>query len=147
MTVLVATADGVWADRRVTGGGGALFRPQRKLARTRDGELVAAFCGSDAGCSRALAAVRGGETDPAALAMLSDGVAVTEHGRYELTGGVATRIPARVPVVVHGSGYAEAQAFLYGAGRYDGATIRAALRYVATVRTDCGDGVDALLLR
>jgi len=137
----------VWADRRVTGSDGALYRPQRKVVRTPDGDCVAAFCGCDAGCSRALAAVRGGESDPAALALLSDGVVVTERGRFELTGGVATRVPARVPVVVHGSGYAEAQAFLYGAGRFDGDTIRAALRYVSGVRYDCGDGVDALALR
>lgn len=145
MTVIVATFDAVWADRRVTGSDGALFRPTRKVCKG-DG-IVAAFCGSDAACTRAGAAVRAGETDPHALAAISDGVVVTERGRYELGGGVAVRVPARVPLAVGGSGYAEAHAFLSGAGRYDDATIRAALRYVSRVRTDCGDGVDCARLR
>lgn len=144
MTCLVGTFDGIWADRRVTGAGGALFRPARKVVRGDD--LVAAFCGSDAHCSRAIAAVRGGETDLAAIALLSDGLVVTSAGRWELTSGVATRVPARVPVAVHGSGYAEAQAYLYGAGRFDDETIRLALKYVASVRYDCGDGVDRVML-
>ena len=147
MTCIVATARGIWADRRVTGSDGALYRPTRKVVRSPDGALVAAFCGADADCAKAQAAVRQGETDVHALAALSDGVAVTARGKYELGGGVAARVPARVPLAVGGSGYAEAQAFLYGRGRYTDATIRAALRYVSTVRTDCGDGVDALELR
>jgi len=129
----------------VTGPDGALYRPTRKVVRGDD--IVAAFCGSDVGCVRAIAAVRRGLTDMAELAAISDGVAVTDRGRWELTGGAAVRVPARVPIAVHGSGYAEVQAFLYGAGRYDDATIRAALRYVSRVRTDCGDGVDAVALR
>lgn len=145
MTLLVATSEGVWADRRVTGSDGVLYRPARKVVRGDD--LIAAFCGSDADCCRAMAAVRSGEADPSALAALSDGVVVTDAGRYELTSGVATRVPARIPLAMGGSGYAEAQAYLYGAGRYDDASIRAAFRYVFRVRTDCGDGVDALKLR
>lgn len=145
MTLIVATAEGVWADRRVTGGDGTRFRPVHKAAR--GDELVAAFCGGDAQCAKALAAVRAGETDVHAIAALSDGVVVNDRGRWEMSGGVAVRVPARVPVAVHGSGYAEAQAFLYGAGRYDCETIRLAFRYVSTVRTDCGDGVDFLPVR
>lgn len=94
-----------------------------------------------------MAAVRAGEADPSALAALSDGVVVTEAGRYELASGIAARIPARIPLAMGGSGYAEAQAYLYGAGRYDDTTVRAAFRYVFRVRTDCGDGIDALKLR
>lgn len=145
MTCIVATAEGVWADRRVTGSDGALYRPSRKVVCGAD--LVAAFCGSDAKCTRAMRAVRAGEDEPEVLATISDGVIVTARGRFELTGGIATRVPARIPVVVHGSGYAEAQAFLYGAGRFDHETISAALRYTSRVRTDCGDGIDALRLR
>lgn len=144
MTLIVATSEGIWADRRVTGEGGALFRPARKVAR--NGECVAAFCGSDADCTKAMVAVRTGESDPVALAALSDGVVVTERGRFELCGGLAVRVPARIPLAINGSGYAEAQAFLYGAGRFDGETIRAAFRYTSRVRTDCGDGVDCLML-
>ncbi len=105
---------------------------------------MAAFCGSGAHCTRAQLAVRRGATDVHEIAALSDGVVVNERGRWELAEGVAVRVPARVPIAVGGSGYAEAQAFLYGCGRYDNATIRAALRYVSRVRTDCGDGVDFL---
>lgn len=144
MTVLVATSEGVWADRRVTGGA-QRFRPTRKVVRGED--CVAAFAGSDAQCSKAMAAVRGGETDPSALAALADGVLVNDAGRWELWGGVASRVPARVPIAVGGSGHAEVSAYLSGAGAYDDATIRRALRYVSRVRTDCGDGVDCLRLR
>jgi hypothetical protein len=145
MTLLIGTSEGVWADRRVTGCDGALYRPSRKVVRGE--EIVAAFCGSDAACCRAMAAVRAGEADPTALAAVSDGIVVTDAGRYELASGVATRIPARIPLAMGGSGYAEAQAYLYGAGRYTDTHIRAAFRYVFRVRTDCGDGVDALALR
>lgn len=129
----------------MTGSDGVLYRPSRKVVRGED--LVAAFCGADADCCRAMAAVRAGEADPSALAAISDGVVVTDAGRYELAGGVAVRVPARIPLAMGGSGYAEAQAYLYGLGRYDDTSIRAAFRYVFRVRTDCGDGVDCLRLR
>jgi hypothetical protein len=145
LTCIVATSEGIWADRRVTGEGGARFRPARKVVRGED--VVAAFCGSDAHCTRAILAVRRGLTDVSEIAALSDGVVVSEGGRWELSDGIAVRVPARVPIAVNGSGYAEVQAYLYGAGQYDPDTIRRALRYVSRVRVDCGDGIDALFLR
>jgi hypothetical protein len=145
LTCIVATSEGIWADRRVTGEGGARFRPARKVVRGED--IVAAFCGSDAHCTRAILAVRRGLADVGEIAALSDGVVVSEGGRWELSDGIAVRVPARVPIAVGGSGYAEVQAYLYGAGQYDADTIRRALRYVSRVRVDCGDGIDALLLR
>ncbi len=144
MTCIVATFAGVWADRRTTGKGERLFRPARKVLRG-DG-LVAAFAGNEKDIARAVRAVRDGETDVFALAKLSEGVVVNARGRWELSDKTAARTPRSIPIAVGGSGYAEAQAYLYGAGTYDDATIRRALRYVSTVRTDCGDGVDALLL-
>lgn len=143
MTILVATADGIWADRRVTGGNGSVFAPHVKIIRG-DG-IVAGFCGDNAACARAMRAVRDGETDPNALAALSDGLAVNDRGAWELD-GVATRAPRGMPFLVNGSGYAEAQAFIFGAGVADRTTIRKALRYVFKVRVDCGDGIDELIL-
>ncbi len=145
MTCLVGTFDGVWADRRVTGGNGSVYLPSRKVVRG-DG-IVAAFCGDSGACVKAMQAVRAGETDVQALAALCDGIVVTERARWSLGDGMAIRIPARVPFATDGSGHAEAAAFLTGAAAYDSATIRAAFRYVARVRSDCGDGVDELLLR
>lgn len=145
MTCLVATFEGVWADRRVSDSAGLRYRPTRKVVRGDD--LVAAFCGDFPQYARAIAAVKAGETDVHAIAALSDGVVVNERGRWELEGGIAVRVPASTPIAVGGSGYTEAQAFLYGCGEYDDAAVRRALRYVSTVRTDCGDGVDALVLR
>ena len=144
MTCLVATREGIWADRRVTGGHGSVFAPHVKIIRG-DG-IVAGFCGDNGPCARAMRAVRDGETDPYALAAISDGLVVTDRAIWELDGGSATRAPRGVPFLVNGSGYAEAQAFLFGAGACDRATIRRALRYVAKVRVDCGDGMNELLL-
>jgi hypothetical protein len=77
------------------------------------------------------------------LAEKCDGLLVTDQGViWELWGGLAERQPAKSPFSVHGSGHAEAQAFLSGAGDTREATIRRALRYVAKVRSDCGDGID-----
>lgn len=147
MTVLIATFEGLWADRRVTNGA-HIYRPGKKLVRG-DG-LVAGFCGDDAKCTKAMRAVRSGEADPEALAALCDGLVVSERGRgverWELWNGMAVRAPVRVPFLTHGSGHIEAQAFLSGASACDAETVRRALRYVARVRSDCGDGADAMLL-
>jgi hypothetical protein len=129
----------------VVGSDSAIYTPTRKIVRGCG--LVAGFCGDDSACVKAFAAVRAGETDVHALAALSDGVAVNERGRWEFWDGVASRVPARVPIAAQGTGCGVAAAFLAGAGAYDDAAIRRALRYVSRVRTDCGDGVDALRLR
>ncbi len=143
MTVLVATHTGMWADRRVTSSGGTVWRPDRKLGRA-DG-LVAGFCGSYGACEKGLRAVKAGETDPDALAALCDGLVLTHKGLWELS-SVAIRIPRRVAYTTHGSGHAEAAAYLAGAGSVDDATVRRALKYVSKCRWDCGDGIDHLEL-
>lgn len=142
MTCIIATRAGIWADRRVTSSGGTVWRPGRKLIG--NDAIVAGFCGSTGPCEKAMRAVRAGETDPQALAALCDGIVVTSSGVWELDSGAAIRVPSRFPYAVAGSGHAEAAAFLAGAGAVDEATIRRALRYVAKVRYDCGDGVDGL---
>lgn len=142
MTCIIATRAGIWADRRVTSSGGTVWRPGRKIVG--NDSIVAGFCGNTGPCEKAMRAVRGGETDPHALAALCDGIAVDSRGIWEFDSGSARRVPARFPFAVAGSGHAEAAAFLSGAGAVDETTIRLALRYVARVRYDCGDGVDGL---
>lgn len=139
MTVLIATLEGIGADRRVTGGTGHRFGPRIKVVRG-DG-LVAAFCGDGGACEKAARSVRDGETDPHALGALCDGLLVNT-GIWELNGKLAVRAPRRVKYVAHGSGWAEAAAFLAGCGEHDPAAVRAAIRYVAKMRWDCGDGFD-----
>jgi hypothetical protein len=144
VTFLIATREGIWADRRVTNGP-TVFRPGRKLVRGVG--LVAAFCGGTSNCVQAMRAVKGGETDPHTLATICDGLLVTDAGViWEFWGKLAERTPRSEAFSVHGSGHAEAQAFLSGAGACDEATVRRALRYVSRVRGDCGDGVDGLRL-
>lgn len=144
MTCLIATPAGIWADRRITSADGTVWRPGRKIAG--NDALVAGFCGSTGPCERARCAVKAGESDPQELAKICDGLAVNEAGVWELDSGAAKRVPSRFPYSVAGSGHAEAAAFLAGAGAADDATIRQALRYVAKVRWDCGDGADGLTL-
>jgi hypothetical protein len=142
VTCIVATRSGIWADRRVSNGP-TVFRPGTKVARG-DG-IVAAFCGTNAACAKAMKAVRAGETDVADLAAIADGLVVTEEGKiYELFNGLVERTPAREAFAVNGSGFAEAAAFLSGAQDCSEATVKAALKYVATVRSDCGDGINGL---
>jgi hypothetical protein len=144
MTCLVATREGVWADRRVSNGP-AVYRPARKLVRGVG--LVAGFCGDSAACTKAMRAVTSGESDPDVLAEASEGLLVTDEGEiWELWGKIAERVPHRFAFACGGSGYAEAQAFLSGAAACDPDTVRRALRYVARVRSDCGDGVDGMLV-
>jgi hypothetical protein len=145
MTCLVATREGVWADRRVTSGA-SIYRPARKVVRGPG--VIAAFCGDGAACTRAMRAVASGEGDPHVLAEVCDGLLVTDEGEiWSLWSKLAERTPSREAFACHGSGFAEAQAFLSGAGSCDPDTVRRALRYVARVRSDCGDGVDGMLVR
>jgi hypothetical protein len=144
MTVLVATSLGIAADRKVTGAE-HVFRPSTKLVRG-DG-VVAGFCGDNTACVRAMCAVRGGETDPQVLAELCDGLLVTAAGRFDLSSKLAFRAPKREPFLVNGSGWAEAQAFLRGRGKWRPADLRDAVRYVGSIRLDCGNGCDWLELR
>jgi hypothetical protein len=140
VTLLIATRQGVWADRRITDGT-TVYAPRRKVV-AGDG-FVAAFCGDAVAVVRAQRAVRAGEADPEALAQVCDGLAVLADGTiWTLWDKVAERVPRAQAFAVQGSGYAEAQAFLSGAGACDTATIQRALKYVARVRTDCGDGWD-----
>lgn len=144
MTCIVATREGVWADRRVSNGS-CVYRPARKVVRGSG--LVAAFCGDGAACMKAARIVAQGETDPHALAEISDGLLVTDEGViWTLWSKLAERAPRRDAFACHGSGFAEAQAFLSGAGSCDPETVRRALRYVSRVRSDCGDGSDGLLV-
>ncbi len=137
---MVATRAGIWADRRITGGP-IRYRPGVKLTSAHG--VVAAFCGDTSACVKAMRAIRAGETDAHATADKCDGLLVTEDGViWELWNKLAQRTPRREAFAVHGSGFAEAQAFLSGAGNCDPATIRRAFKYVAQVRTDCGDGCD-----
>lgn len=139
MTILVGTHTQLWADRRVTSQDGTVWRPDRKLTRA-DG-IVAGFCGSSSSCEKAIRAVRAGERDPDALAAICSGLVVTHSGLWELS-GIAVRVPRRIAYQTHGSGHAEAAAYIAGAGAVDDATIRRALKYVASCRWDCGDGID-----
>jgi hypothetical protein len=142
MTCLIATREGVWADRRVSDGP-CVYRPARKVVRGVG--LVAAFCGDGSACTKAARAVHQGETDPDVLAELTDGLIVTDEGViWTLWSKLAERAPRRDAFACHGSGFAEAQAFLSGAGACDPETVRKAIRYVSRVRSDCGDGSDGL---
>lgn len=143
MTVLVATFEGMWADRRVSGGA-SIFPPKTKLVRGAG--IVAGFCGDNTACAKAMQAVARGETDPQALAELCDGLMVDARGRWELHCKLAVRAPKSVPFLTQGSGWIEAQAFLTGSGDLSDEGIRRAIRYVGKVRSDCGDGVNGLLL-
>lgn len=143
MTVLVATFEGIAADRRITSAE-HVHRPATKVVRG-DG-IVAAFCGDTTACTKAIKAVREGETDPQALAELCEGLVVTVRGRWELSDKLASRVPKREPFAVHGSGWCEAQAFLRGRGACTPADLRDAVLYVGRVRLDCGNGCDWLPL-
>lgn len=143
MTVLVATLQGIAADRRVASSEHR-FRPAIKVVRG-DG-IVAGFCGDNAACVKAMLAVRAGETDPQTLAEICDGLVVSPLGVYDLVSKLAARAPKREPFVTEGSGWCEAQAFLRGRGKYRPADLRDAVRYVSSVRLDCGNGCDWLPL-
>lgn len=143
MTLILANRDGILADRRVTGGNGSIYMPSRKVFRGPTG-VVAAFAGPAGACDRARHALEQGETDPDLLGQLAEGFLLTPAGvLFELSGGGAVRVPARLPFGTGGSGFAEAQAFLYGRGApYDVDAFRAAGRYTARYRVDVGDGFD-----
>jgi len=140
----VATFEGICADRRVTGGAGYIFPSHVKILRG-DG-MVAGFCGSNTDCAKAMRAVQDGETDVQVLAGLCDGLVVNKAGRWELSEKLAAKAPKRIPFLTNGSGWSEAQSFLVGAGKHDPETVKRAVKYVASVRYDCGDGVNWLSL-
>lgn len=143
MTVLIATFLGIAADRRCADSE-HVWRPAPKIVRG-DG-IVAGFCGDNAAAARAMLAVREGETDPQALAEISDGLVVSARGRWDLCSKLAVRAPKREPFITNGSGWIEAQSFLRGRGRWRPSDLRDAVLYVGTVRLDCGNGCDWLAL-
>jgi hypothetical protein len=138
--VLVATAAGIWSDRRVTNSSGSVFTPVRKAVRGSG--LVAGFCGDLSACRKAIRAVRDGESNVQAIAAICDGLLVNSKGVWELSEKFATRVRSSIPFATQGSGYAEAHSFLTGRGSWLDVDVRSALRHVAKVRSDCGDGID-----
>lgn len=143
MTVIIGTRAGVWADRRISMDDGRNATAMCKLAGNQ--ALVAGFAGDYEAILAALEAVQGGEDDPKKLALLNcEGVIVKAGRLYEIDAGRAFLRPKHTKALATGTGWVEALAFLSGRASYEHSDIKAAIRYVSRVRTDVGDGCDAL---
>jgi hypothetical protein len=145
VTLIIATPAGVWADRKITSDDGARHDPACKVAANL--AIVVGFSGDCSAWRRAFDAVRGGEEDVASVATACKGAhgLVVRRGRlWLLEDGLVwpVRLRRGRRHYAVGSGAEQALAWLAGHGANDPEAIRSAHRYVASVRDDCGCGVD-----
>lgn len=145
MTCIIGVAgkDGfICGDRRITNGGERCPNMVKVYANVG---LVVGVCGN-AGCFWQVAKlVKEGRTDPKdlleALDEDSGAVALTADGALWSVGDGAAW-PVRKALTTAGSGADLATGYLGALGSQDRKAVRAAQKFVAEKRTDCGGGCD-----
>lgn len=140
MTCIIATRSLLIGDRRVSDDDGQRHDPITKVFA---GPWLLAGGAGTAECIHALregVKTAGQPSDlTECLDEASEGVALYKGGIWYVTSERARRVTK--PFFTIGSGGRCAEDFLAGAGKLDLRALKAAMRYVATRRTDCGDGI------
>lgn len=145
MTCIVAVAgkDGfICGDRRITADGERCPNMVKVFANIG---LVVGLCGNASCFWRVARLVKEGRTDPtdlieavdegsSALALAADGTL------WSISEGATWPVRTRSKAI--GSGGDLATGYLSALGAWDKKSVRAAQRFVATQRTDCGSGCD-----
>ena len=131
------------ADRRIVSDGAA--SAMRKIGRNR--WLIAGCAGAATSTLAVLRALRAGARVPEDLVphvdKESEALVLTNSGRiYQILDGAVWPMPKAVHAV--GSGADLALGFLAGSGCSHPAAARRALKFVATRRADCGNGVNLI---
>lgn len=140
MTVCVGTLAGIWADRKITSACGKRCARRQKVFANES--LIAAAAGENRGVAAVERAVRGGAQAPEALLD-----AVSDHsealvlwqGRLWLVS--EGDVQAQAAPAAIGSGGEQALAFLSARGKFRPCDVQDAIRYVFSVRDDCGGGI------
>ncbi len=145
MTCIVGVGgkDGfICADRRITNGGERCPDMVKVFANVG---LVVGLCGNAACFWQVAKLIREGRTDPKDLieALDEDSGAVALAADGTLWGVSEGAVwPVRRPWTTSGSGGDLATGYLAALGAYDRKSVRAAQKFVATRRSDCGSGCD-----
>lgn len=147
MTLILGISHGIYGDRKVTSDDGSRCEPLVKVAK--NDFLVAGFAGDFNEILKALDAVREGESDPRELARIDiDGIVIKDGRIFLIDGGKAWLKRKGCGFIATGTGHAEATSYLSGVTsitkKVTDKSIRAAFRFVARVRDDCGRGIDYL---
>jgi hypothetical protein len=145
MTCIIGTPKFICADRRVTDDGAR----SRMRKVYRNAHMIAGVSGV-AACNLAVRdALRAGAEKP------EDLVPHVDSASYGLVLDDSRKLwliqdgrvwPVKAPYCI-GSGADLARGYLAGARKHDVATARAAQRFVARLRADCGDGADVVSVR
>lgn len=142
MTCIIASRRWICADRRLADDDGS---SSSIVKVAKNPWLIAAASGLGTAVLAVKRAVRDGAESPADL------LKVIDSNSYALVlswDGILSLLsegmiwPAKLPIAGIGSGSDLAIGFMHGAGSTAPAVARAAQRFVAKRRTDCGDGCD-----
>lgn len=142
MTCIIATRKFVCADRRLAEDGGA---SSSIVKVAKNPWVIAAAAGLGTAVLAVKRAIREGAESPAdlleAVGKGSYALVLTWDSTLSLISeGVLW--PAKLPIAAIGSGADMALGFMHGAGSVAPSVARAAQRFVAKRRSDCGDGCD-----
>ncbi len=147
MTLILATTDKLYSDRKISDEGGTRCDPIRKNALN---EVIAAgFAGDFATILEAQTLVESGETDLKTIAKTGVEAIVLKQGRiYVLDTKKVWLRPKRNAYYGVGTGSTEALAYLAGRVRpgkkVTESDIKAAFLYVSRTRVDCGSKYDVI---
>ena len=150
MTLILATHDQVWGDRRITADTGEKCDPIRKVVSNE--WLCAGFAGDFETILESIRIVESGEKDPKVIAKTGvEGLILKEGRLYLLDCRKVWKRPAREAFYACGTGSATALAFLSGRLSVKPKSILTdkdidkAFKYVARCRTDCSATYDTVL--
>lgn len=143
MTLIIATPDSLYGDRRITADTGESCEPIKKIIGNEG--CVAGFAGGIELILSAMKEVELGVDSPKILAKSGVEGLVVKQGRiYLLDLGKSWVRPKRISFYAVGTGASVAMAFLSGRGKIRHQDIRDCYRYVSRVRDDCGSKFDYL---
>lgn len=141
MTIIVGSELFLAGDRRVSDDSGDRSHPCNKVFRNK--HMVAGAAGLYSAVASVQKSMRKGAASPEALikdvGTHSHALCLWAGHLYEVADGYVTRI--RSPVYAIGSGSHAALGYLAGCGKITEETVRRAIRFSFTLRSDCGDGV------
>jgi hypothetical protein len=154
MTLVLATADKIFADRCITSDSGEKCDTLRKVVANT--EIIAGFAGDFQAILKAIALVESGESDPKLIAKVCagdvdnsvEGIIVKDGRILLLDCKRVWKRPKNTAFYCAGTGASTAIAYLSGRlsvkpkSKLTDADIAATFRFVGSVRTDCSKKFD-----
>jgi 20S proteasome alpha/beta subunit len=141
MTIIVGSSAFIAGDRRISNDAGDRQPPCNKIFRNK--YMVVGVAGFYSAIAAMQHSMRKGACKPEDLirdmGSHSQALCLWQGNLYDVSEGCVTRI--RSPVYAIGTGAHAALGYLAGCGKINDATVRKAIRFTFTLRSDCGDGI------